>query len=259
MADVADLFRRLTTGVYVIGVAAGERRNAFTAAWLTPVSFDPLLLALSVNPEHFSYPLLVGGGGFVVNVLRRDGCPLTVTSEDGRTVFAEGKDFEPVRDPKLWTPETPHLYEVTLELKTPDGQVDSVSTYFGLRTIARGRYGDAPFERIGRVALPVGGTLDVWRLQTYGGGIFLPVLAASFIGTAVAQSFFANDTGLGEVAGPFRVAGQAERQRLVHAAVGICEVDVEVVNRRGKGHLSRSVVITAPRVPSARRWSAIPR
>ena len=72
MADVADLFRRLTTGVYVIGVAQGERRNAFTAAWLTQVSFDPPLLALSVNTGNFSYPLLVGGGGFVVNVLRRD-------------------------------------------------------------------------------------------------------------------------------------------------------------------------------------------
>ena len=72
MADVADLFRRLTTGVYVIGVAQGERRNAFTAAWLTQVSFDPLLLALSVNTSNFSYPLLIGGGRFVVNVLRRD-------------------------------------------------------------------------------------------------------------------------------------------------------------------------------------------
>jgi flavin reductase (DIM6/NTAB) family NADH-FMN oxidoreductase RutF len=72
MTDVADLFRRVTTGVYVIGVAEGERRNAFTAAWLTQVSFEPLLLALSVNPEHASYPLLLGGGGFVVNVLRRD-------------------------------------------------------------------------------------------------------------------------------------------------------------------------------------------
>ena len=72
MADVADLFRRVTTGVYVIGVADGERRNAFTAAWLTQVSFDPLLLALSVNPEHASYPLLLGGGGFVVSVLCRD-------------------------------------------------------------------------------------------------------------------------------------------------------------------------------------------
>jgi flavin reductase (DIM6/NTAB) family NADH-FMN oxidoreductase RutF len=72
VADVADLFRRLTAGVYVIGVADGERRNAFTAAWLVQVSFDPLLVALSVNPEHASHPLLVGGGGFVVNVLKRD-------------------------------------------------------------------------------------------------------------------------------------------------------------------------------------------
>ena len=72
MAEVADLFRRLTAGVYVIGVAQGDRRNAFTAAWLTQVSFDPLLLALSVNPEHASWPLLVGGGGFTVNVLARE-------------------------------------------------------------------------------------------------------------------------------------------------------------------------------------------
>jgi len=39
----------------------------------------------------------------LVNVLRRDGCPLTVTSEDGKTAYVEGKDFEPVRDPKLGT------------------------------------------------------------------------------------------------------------------------------------------------------------
>jgi flavin reductase (DIM6/NTAB) family NADH-FMN oxidoreductase RutF len=72
VADVADLFRRLTAGVYVVGVAEGERRNAFTAAWLTQVSFDPLLLALSVNPGNASWPLLLGGGGFTISVLSRD-------------------------------------------------------------------------------------------------------------------------------------------------------------------------------------------
>jgi uncharacterized protein (DUF1684 family) len=40
--------------------------------------------------------------------------------------------------------------------------------------MSTGSDGDVPFERIGRIALPPGGTLDVWRLQTYGGGIFLP-------------------------------------------------------------------------------------
>jgi flavin reductase (DIM6/NTAB) family NADH-FMN oxidoreductase RutF len=72
VADVADLFRRLTAGIYVIGVAEGGRRSAFTAAWLMQVSFDPLLLALSVNTGHASYPLLVEGGGFAVSVLSRE-------------------------------------------------------------------------------------------------------------------------------------------------------------------------------------------
>jgi flavin reductase (DIM6/NTAB) family NADH-FMN oxidoreductase RutF len=72
VADLPDLFRRLTAGVYVIGVAHGDRRNAFTAAWLTQVSFDPLLLALSVNPGHASFPLLTAGGRYTVNVLSSD-------------------------------------------------------------------------------------------------------------------------------------------------------------------------------------------
>ena len=54
----------------------------------------------------------------------------------------------PVKDAKLWTPETPKLYDVTLELKSPEGTIDSVQTYFGLRTIKRGKFGDSPYERI---------------------------------------------------------------------------------------------------------------
>ncbi len=69
---MAELFRRITSGVYVVGVAAQERHNAFTAAWVEPVSFQPLLLALSINPKHSSYQLLKDGGVFSVNVLRRD-------------------------------------------------------------------------------------------------------------------------------------------------------------------------------------------
>ena len=37
----------------------------------------------------------------LVNPLRRPGCPLTVTSVDGKTVYVEGRDFEPISDPKL--------------------------------------------------------------------------------------------------------------------------------------------------------------
>ena len=42
--SIAALFQRLTQGVYAVGVAHGAVRNAFTAAWVMQVSFDPLLL-----------------------------------------------------------------------------------------------------------------------------------------------------------------------------------------------------------------------
>jgi flavin reductase (DIM6/NTAB) family NADH-FMN oxidoreductase RutF len=72
MSDIAALFHRLTHGVYVIGVADGERRDVFTAAWVMQVSFDPLLLAISINPDNASYPILHSGRTFTVNVLKRD-------------------------------------------------------------------------------------------------------------------------------------------------------------------------------------------
>ena len=67
--SMADLFKSITTGVHVIGVADGEIRNAFTAAWVMQVSFRPLMLALSINPDHKSHALLVAGRHFSVNVL----------------------------------------------------------------------------------------------------------------------------------------------------------------------------------------------
>lgn len=68
----AALFKQLTHGVYVIGVGREGRRNAFAAAWLMQVSFDPLMLALSIHPHHASYKTLKDGGVFSVNVLRAD-------------------------------------------------------------------------------------------------------------------------------------------------------------------------------------------
>jgi flavin reductase (DIM6/NTAB) family NADH-FMN oxidoreductase RutF len=71
MNEIAELFHRLTLGVYVVGVAHDERRDAFTAAWVMQAAFDPLSLALSVNQLNASYSLLHGGRAFTVNVLKR--------------------------------------------------------------------------------------------------------------------------------------------------------------------------------------------
>jgi hypothetical protein len=69
--SIAALFQRLTQGVYVVGVAHGEKRNAFTAAWVMQVSYDPLLLALSINSNHSAYWLRKEGRSFSVNVLKK--------------------------------------------------------------------------------------------------------------------------------------------------------------------------------------------
>jgi hypothetical protein len=50
-------------------------------------------------------------GGFV-NIIRRDSLPLTVTSEDGKTVYEEGKDFSAVKDPKMLHDPNPGYYTI---------------------------------------------------------------------------------------------------------------------------------------------------
>ena len=66
------LLKQISHGVYVIGVSDGTHQNAFTAAWVMQVSFNPPLLAISINPEHYSYQLLQAGGVCTVNVLGHD-------------------------------------------------------------------------------------------------------------------------------------------------------------------------------------------
>jgi Flavin reductase like domain len=79
-------------------VAHGEVRNAFTAAWVMQVSFDPLLLALSINPHHSSYRLLQEGRAFSVNVLKKN--QLDLAEHYGRPARADklaGAEWTPDR------------------------------------------------------------------------------------------------------------------------------------------------------------------
>lgn len=52
-----------------------------------------------------------------VNVLRRPGCPVTVTSDDGATRYEEGRDYGPLVDPKLGT--VPYAGEFEFEHAAP--------------------------------------------------------------------------------------------------------------------------------------------
>ena len=41
--------------------------------------------------------------------------------------------------------------------------------------VATGTDGMVPFDRVGRVVVPDVGSLDVWALRSYGGGLFIPL------------------------------------------------------------------------------------
>ncbi len=119
---MSALFQQLTHGVYVVGVADGERRNAFTAAWVMQAAFEPLLLAVSINVHHASYAMLKRGGCFSVNVLAEDQLELARlfggpagADKLARAAWRTGKTGAPVLD------DAPAFFDLQLQHECPAG------------------------------------------------------------------------------------------------------------------------------------------
>jgi flavin reductase (DIM6/NTAB) family NADH-FMN oxidoreductase RutF len=67
-----EALRLFTYGLYAVSCADGTQRNAFTANWLSQVSFDPPLVALSVENTSTSIHLIRASRRFAVNVFAAD-------------------------------------------------------------------------------------------------------------------------------------------------------------------------------------------
>ena len=64
--------RKIPHGVYVLGVKQGAQLNAFTATWLTQVSFTPPLVAVGIKKDSHSLEMIRRDGVFSVNVLGKE-------------------------------------------------------------------------------------------------------------------------------------------------------------------------------------------
>jgi flavin reductase (DIM6/NTAB) family NADH-FMN oxidoreductase RutF len=62
----------LPYGLYVVGSRAGDRRNAMTLNWATQVSFDPKLVAISVEKTALTHELITEGKSFSLNTIDRE-------------------------------------------------------------------------------------------------------------------------------------------------------------------------------------------
>ncbi len=64
--------KAISNGVYIITVRTKERVNGMTAAWVSQVSMNPLLLMVSIAPARFTHDLIKESGYFAINVLDED-------------------------------------------------------------------------------------------------------------------------------------------------------------------------------------------
>ena len=60
------------SGLFVIGSRDGDRRNGMTANWVSQVSFDPKLVAVSVDDHAFTHELITASNVFAVCTIDRE-------------------------------------------------------------------------------------------------------------------------------------------------------------------------------------------
>src|SRR5438105_10755822 len=68
-AIAKKVLRMFTYGMYIVTAASEDEIGGFTADWVFQVSFEPRMLAVSVEQDSFSLGLLRNSKAFAVNVL----------------------------------------------------------------------------------------------------------------------------------------------------------------------------------------------
>lgn len=65
-------FRVIHNGVFVVTTKEGDRLNGMTAAWVTRVSFNPPLVAVSIGKTRYSHGMVERSGVFALNILSEE-------------------------------------------------------------------------------------------------------------------------------------------------------------------------------------------
>jgi hypothetical protein len=124
--EPASIFYARTTGIW-------------QTAWLEPVGAS-YLESVRITPR------IDGSVNFEAAIV--DPAPfqfVTVAIEAGGRTLASGMSLADgpravfaaqIGEPKLWSPDSPFLYDVRFELHGQDGFIDAVDSYFGFRSIA---------------------------------------------------------------------------------------------------------------------------
>ena len=106
--------------------------------WLEPVA-QTHISSVDITPDidagtvRFDFEITGNHHNWVIDI--------DVQDSQGRQKVGRGSTYHgqpyriDIRSANLWSPENPHLYDVKISLKSPEGVVDELTSYFGMRKI----------------------------------------------------------------------------------------------------------------------------
>ncbi|WNG38745.1 beta-galactosidase [Archangium violaceum] len=178
--DITDRLRsgtnELIVGVYdptdAGGQPVGKQRLApggiwYTAAsgiwqtvWLEPTP-STRIVRLDMTPDVAGQALKLTVRGEGINGQTVEAVAFDGSVQVGSITGSVGAELRlPVPNPKLWSPESPFLYDLRVSLKSGTSTVDQVTSYFGMRSVGLKLIGGAPRPVLnGRFVFQMG-TLD---------------------------------------------------------------------------------------------------
>jgi len=164
-----------------------------TPGWYTYTSGIWQTVWLEARPEHYikSFALTPRQEGekWVVDVDAEGDAPalniIGIAASPIKFENGHARGSVEIKSPQLWTPDSPHLYDIVLQAGD-----DRVKTYFGLRTISRGKFANLDHESIFLNGQPV-----YWR------GALDQSFNPKGIYTAPSDEFLKHDMELAKAAG----------------------------------------------------------
>ncbi len=122
------------------GIFYTRTSGIWQPVWLETVG-DSYLDSVRITPSNdgqvkFNARIRRAGPGLELHAIVKSADGETVASGMSRSALGYATASAFIRNPRLWSPQNPALYDVTFELRKNGAVLDRVQSYFGFRTVA---------------------------------------------------------------------------------------------------------------------------